>query len=478
MEQNSPVICCGLNWKIGSGVERLFLCALFAMLAATTANAQQAKVSIESFQVIQVNSESVDIELIGSNDGSLGQICVGVIAKSKDGTVRSDRYQPMVLPIGIPARVVAQVQRPRGWSQINTDFLQVMVYPCGKEMYFRHKFAWAHSWPAIQATIPGEGADDPDLGSSNPELVFYMNMVEEEFAALDMLLEKWNNPKERDVDGNWKLNGFGGALGRLFQAKDWGESIEFIRKWQKANFRSAGAAIAEARYWMSYASRIRGEDARQDVPQVVMNLYRDRMMRSEQALIKAKKFSMNNPLWYKTYLDVALASGHDGKFAEAVYENGIRRHPYFQPIYLSMVKYWLPIQGKEAHWDKVDALVSQAVTLTSEIDGRANYARIYAHISSLLEIEIDIFKESFASWNKLKLSFDELVAPYPSASNLNEYAIFACRAGDGEVFLRIRQKLTDRVLAAKWPSNYSIDLCDRKFMRFSALPGFVVGPGV
>jgi hypothetical protein len=453
----------GKAWRSLAAACQCFV--LFTMMAPT-AFSQQVGVSIDSFNIIKIIPEAVDIELVGSNDGSLGPIDLKVISKSKDGSILSRRSMPVVVPIASQLHIRVQVLRPQEVKSPHAEFLVIWIYQRSGTRILTRKFDWPFIWPELSANSSGGAAEQgTDGGINNSGEVFGENLREEDFAALDALLEKWNKPEERDQDGLWKLIGIWDACYSLNQGKGWKESLHYYEKWREFNLESPGAAIAESNYWAGFAWSIRGGETNSEADPVAMKIFTERMERAEQILIDSRKSSSNNPLWYDAYLSLAIATKRDDKFTEALFDEGISKHPYYQPLYFKMAKHWAPRSGENANWRKVEDVVNRAVALTSGSDGTSNYARLYSWVSNQQKIEFNLFQDSLVSWPKMRNSFEELVKRYPSPNNLNEYAVFACRAGDKDAYLKVRVELQGRVLLYKWPTNYSLDVCDHIFMQ-------------
>lgn len=456
------VHCSPYNKTWRSVIAHCLLIVLFTS-ASASALAQQGKISIDSYRVLNTTRDFVDIELAGSNDGSIGPLWLEVIAKSRDGTVRSYAYpMPTAVPVGNEFHVLTRVTRPEGSARQQTDVLMVTVYPNYKEPVLRWKLDWSYVWPTRT------GDESSDLSTGNPWLVLYGNLQEEEFGALDDVLRKWNDPRERDKNGTWKLNSFRSVfLNYSSENRERKGDLQRIKKWHDFNPRSVGAAVAEAEYWAAYAWHIRGNHNVAQTDPVALRLFGERMQRAEEVLKDAKDFGADNPLWYEAYLEIAVATKRDDKFIEALFSEAIRKHPHFQSLYLDMAKHWAPRLGDGADWKKVDEVIKLAVSNTAGMDGISNYALLYAQISRLQKIEFDLLEDSRVSWPKMRDAFEELVKRYPSADNLNEFAAFACRAGDRNTFLNIRPKIINRIVPEKWPGNYSYDLCDHRFLQNS-----------
>ncbi|MGO9445299.1 MAG: hypothetical protein ACLPXB_11045 [Thiobacillaceae bacterium] len=298
-------------------------------------------------------------------------------------------------------------------------------------------------------------------------MAFSDNLKDEDFAALDAAMEEWNSPKERDPDGEWTLDGCRSVFVN-YSDRDWKKRLQRIQDWRASNKKSPGAAIAEATYWVAYAWRIRDSEYAGDVERVALRIFGERMRRAEQVLKNSKSYASSNPLWYEIYLDVAVATKRKEAFVVHLFEEGVRRYPYFEPLYTDMASFWAPYAPTvrdKADWRKVNRVVNQAVVLTADMDGISNYARIYAELNAKQGREFDLFRDGLVPWPALRDSFEDLVKRYPSANNLNEFAGFACQAGDKDTFVRLKLQMKGRVVPDKWPGNYSPDLCDHMFSR-------------
>jgi hypothetical protein len=283
---------------------------------------------------------------------------------------------------------------------------------------------------------------------------------------LDRLLKKWNRPEQRDGNGEWKLDSFRRVLGNSCEG-NWKGCIERIQRWRKSNPKSTSAVIAEASYWIAYAWNIRGGKYNASTDAVAVKVFGERMKRAEQVLKDTKQFASDNPLWYETYMDVAVGTKRNVQFTAKLFAEGIHRHPHFQSLYLGMANYWSPVHDGKPDWAKVDEVIGNAVALTAITDGISNYARLYKRVNDHQKLEFDLFQDSLASWPKMRDSFDELIKRYPSTENINEFASYACQAEDKVTYLRLRVQMKDHILSHMWRNNYSPDMCDHKFMLYS-----------
>jgi len=78
--------------------------------------------------------------------------------------------------------------------------------------------------------------------------------------------------------------------------------------------------------------------------------------------------------------------------------------------------------------------------------------------------KFNLFKDTYASWPRMKKGFEDLMHLYPHSKwNLNMFASFACQAGDKKTFQEVRFRIGKSVVPEAWRSNYSLDLCEHQF---------------
>lgn len=446
-------------------IAALALCACLA-LGVLPASAGEGGVEIESLRYFGGgDAQGQNFEIIYSNDGTRVDVFLGAHARSKDGMTRSPGFAPVALMPGQHVRAVARVLRPNGAQAQATDLVVIEVYQGGVPVFLRKRFTRALAWPAL----PEGSAASPDESSYGAAAsLLRSNFEEEDFAALDMLVEQWNSPAQRLRNGMWKLSALPLALNVEPQGNAWAEALERIRRWQQSNPKSTGAAIAEARYWMRYAWHIRGGcrcSRGRNVDPVALRVFGERMKRAEQVLLDARSYAGCSPLWYETYLDIASDTRRGEDFIQKLFEEGVGKFPGYLPLYTGMAGYWVPWDGSVSRWDKVDAVVSRAVQAMRDTDGEDNYARIYAELSAAQRLEVDVMSDSMLSWPRMRAAYQGMAKRYPSMDNLNEFAAFACRARDKETFLTLSARIQGHVVPNAWPENYSIDLCNHRFMQ-------------
>ena len=74
----------------------------------------------------------------------------------------------------------------------------------------------------------------------------------------------------------------------------------------------------------------------------------------------------------------------------------------------------------------------------------------------------------FISWPRaMKAGFEQLIAATPKSNwNLNNFATFACRAGDADTYRKLRKQIGEEQLYEDaWPSNLTMEVCDERLLK-------------
>lgn len=442
-------------WRIITALHVSLVTVVFCANAATTNKA----VGIVSVAVLRATPEHVDVEITGFNDGTLGELSLAATARSADGLIRSSGSYPVLFPSGRDVRVRARVVAPAGVSIQQTDFLVAGFYRSGTPILFSRLLEWRHSWP--EASVRKSDSTGTKLPFALSE-----TLNEEDFATLDALIEKWSNPNHKDSDGEFPLKNLNEAVETFLKHKDWADRLIRIRKWHGANPKSAGAAVVEALYWMHYAFDARGGEYTTPVDAFAQKLSLDRLKRAERVLTDSKGYAARTPVWYQTYLQISISMGKDVQFTEKLFEASIKHHPSYLPTYIVMMSRWLPRPASQPNLKKIEEIVNKAIALAPEDEKPTIYARLFSQLSYAQPDVSSLVKRGIISWKQMRDSAEAFVARYPTANNLNMFAAFACLADDKNSFLNIRPNIANRVVPEMWPQNYSLDLCQRRFLRY------------
>jgi hypothetical protein len=113
---------------------------------------------------------------------------------------------------------------------------------------------------------------------------------------------------------------------------------------------------------------------------------------------------------------------------------------------------------------EVDALARRTTTIPLGAD-YSLYARVYWHVTNDEPLEFELFRDSPATWPRMKAGFEGLMNRYPKSKwNLNAYAYLACHANDALTYGVLRARIGQDVIQAAWASNYSTEVCDERLL--------------
>jgi len=77
--------------------------------------------------------------------------------------------------------------------------------------------------------------------------------------------------------------------------------------------------------------------------------------------------------------------------------------------------------------------------------------------------DINIFTDALARWVPMKRRFRKLVQLHPKSDVvMNAFARFACLAGDGEQYQKLRPQFTSHFPSAAWSEKTARESCDQK----------------
>jgi hypothetical protein len=303
----------------------------------------------------------------------------------------------------------------------------------------------------------------PTLG-----ITVFNTINSEDFDELQAFIDSIVQGNMRASDGAWLswelLIGYENILE---QFGNWDEQRAHIGKWRSAKPESAAAALVESAYWSAYAWSARGHEYAASVPEQASKTADERMARARAVLDDAKPYAAANPAWYAQMLAIAIFEGWPRAERLALFNEAVASAPLYDPIYINMAWGLAPKWGGSL--DEYRRFVRAAVKKTKAAEGNILYARLYWNLARI-ESDKDPFTELKIPWQPMKSGFDDLVDRYPtSQSNLQNYAYFACRAGDGKTFNALLPRLDARtpgdLKGNPWRDLYTRDYCVTRFSK-------------
>lgn len=261
---------------------------------------------------------------------------------------------------------------------------------------------------------------------------------------------------------------FAGYEGSVRAAGDWDLQGKQLGQWRAQRPKSEAAALLEASYWMTYAWLARGGSFAANVPPQAFKTANERMKKARQVLEEAKAYSAQDPEWYERMLGVAQFEGWPSARRLALFDEAVRADPLYDPTYIAMAAGLIPRWGGSI--DAYHRFVRAAVEKTKATEGNVLYARLY-WVLAAGEWNQEPFTALKIPWPKMNSGFEDLMSRYPNSQwNLQNYAYFACRAGDGKTFNRLLPKLVANMppeTPSPWQGLYTRDYCVTRFSQGS-----------
>lgn len=265
-------------------------------------------------------------------------------------------------------------------------------------------------------------------------------------------------------DGRPQLMALRTALYNAFTVGDtnWDKSYDYIRQLNSRFPEHPFVALVEAEYWIRYAWDARGTGYAGSVTPEGWRLFRERLQKAENVLLQSKPYASSIPLWYNQMLQVKFLLDRPATEQIAIFDEGRKRYPAFYPIYFVVANFMAPKWGGD--WKVLDGLVNSSVKAVGKEQGEELYVRLYWRIADDMGPGDELFRDTRASWPRMKRGFEHLMARYPkSVWNLNNFAHFACMAGDRKTYRKLRKSIGKHVMDDAWQAQPSLDLCQAKF---------------
>lgn len=317
---------------------------------------------------------------------------------------------------------------------------------------------------APTTVIAPEDRDGP-VGAANAGWAVQTAFASSDYAKVDSLIESMCTSKERLDDGRSKLSGVTPSLESLFKAyADWDMMFGKLREWRRQTPNSAAADVVESILWRTWAWAARGSGYANTVTPEGWRLFHERLQKAADVLVRTRKNAGTCAWYYEEFLQVSLGLDWDDAAKAALFEAAVQQYPDYRPIYYQRVLQLSPRWG--GSYAAVDNFVNSMVQRNPGKQGEALYTLLYWSLDQTEGIEFELFQDSRASWPRMRKGFERLMEQYPHSSwNLNNFAAYACRAGDTRTYQTLRARLEKPYYALAWPPNYSMEVCDARLMK-------------
>jgi hypothetical protein len=270
------------------------------------------------------------------------------------------------------------------------------------------------------------------------------------FQRLEVDAKSYRTEKSRTSSGLWKLTLFYSGIAEALEIRgdpktpdaNFADLEKKVNAWTRQFPDSPTANIARSMLLFNRGWAYRGNGFSSQVRPESWAPFRKYVAEARAHLERTKATSANDPKWYELMVSIARSEGWVRKDFDKLLDEAFDREPLFYQTYFLALEYLLPKWHGDV--EAIEAFAEAAVRRTAQHEGRGMYARIY-WFASQTQFGNGLFSKSLAVWPRMRDGFDDVIARYPDAWNLNNYAKFACLAGDkkkaSELILRTESEI-------------------------------------
>jgi hypothetical protein len=287
----------------------------------------------------------------------------------------------------------------------------------------------------------------------------------EKYDLIETRLKRWCTQIDRLPDGTWSLVAFQAAFYNQFMRSDTPQADrEMLDRWRAAVPASLAEPVAESAFWRARAAQARSEAQRSPNPAPIYKLVASRLARADQRLEESRELRLACPVWFEAKLQVELDAQSPQAEVEKTFNEAIAHFASYQQLYLLMAQEISTRGGGQI--EALDRFALQATELYPSTEGHALYARIYSSKNlGCACAALAPVPGGTPDWLKLRASFEDWLNTYPNSLIVrNQFASFACRAGDAKTYLRIRDTIGKFIDASAWGA-VTVPVCDERFVH-------------
>jgi hypothetical protein len=294
--------------------------------------------------------------------------------------------------------------------------------------------------------------------------------LQEQFSTLEGLSRTYRTKKSRTSSGLWKLTWFYSGIADALEEKYKEEEREtalkqldgIVTRWTSRYPSSPAANITRSSLLITHAWAYRGHSYASKVKPENWAPFHKYVALASANLEKTKSTAAVDPEWYEKMLEVALLESWDHDRFDSLFNEATAREPLFYQNYFVALEYLLPKWNGSL--EEVEDFAQSATKKTSAKEGRGMYARIYWYASQS-HFQNNLFEDSKAVWPRMKEGFDDVVAKYPDAWNLNHYAKFACLANDKATAKGLLERISSTIVAEAWQPPSLLKWCTDRMSK-------------
>lgn len=281
-----------------------------------------------------------------------------------------------------------------------------------------------------------------------------------DFDGLEAMAKMFLSTDQRSPSGLWTISQFDRSLLDVLEIQD-PESTEWvvydkrIARWRAKYPDSTTARLAYAQLLHGHAWSYRGRSYASAVAKENWRPFYDQLQKALEFLDEQRDFLDGDP----RYHDLLLMSLNELQVPEPAYDAAADRalnlHSGYYPLYFEIAFHNAPKWGGDPL--AIEAFARNAVARTQATDGFGLYARIYWSMSQS-QFGDAMFQNSEVRWPDMKQGIMDVMKTYPDQWNINNFAKFACLAGDKVFAKTLFGQITDPIPDA-WSQVVSYGDC-------------------
>jgi hypothetical protein len=283
----------------------------------------------------------------------------------------------------------------------------------------------------------------------------------EDFKRLEKLSSQYRKTEVRTSSGLWKLTLFYTGLSDALDTHQrdnpfWMTMNKSAEAWVKRYPNSPSARLGYAQMLLNRGWSYRGSGYADTVAEKDWKPFREYTQKAREYLEKTRKISEHDPRWYELMIRIATYQGWPQEEFDVILNEGMSRYPNFYQLHFAAIDYLTPKWGGDAA--AIEQFAREALRLTRKTEGTGMYARIYWYASQT-QYGNELFTRSKVDWSLMKQGIDDVLAKYPDAWNVNNFARFACMKDDKKKTSELIDRIGPEPLMQVWQTQRTYDYC-------------------
>lgn len=280
---------------------------------------------------------------------------------------------------------------------------------------------------------------------------------------LETIVSPLRDGKKKDHSGHWLLADYYVAHREaMAQFPPTPSSMAFFEEnfaeWQ-ATRPSAPAPYIHKALLLSSAAMEAGrelENSREALPadrEVVAAL----VQKLGAFLAESKSKADSDPGWYLAGIRHYQMTCGPLDDLMRVLEEGSAKFPDFYLLYGEAVEGVMACANlKQHHW--LSKVIDLAAARTKAFDGDGAYARVGWHLAGLYTFP-GVLQMGLIDWERMKGAINDVLERFPDPWNLNNFAKFACEAGDVETARVLLARAYEAPVLRVWDDSENFEQC-------------------